>query len=544
MSNRNGVSDVQLYAPTVRGARSIRDRPQIDAATVQRAKSEIRWHWSGFFPRSFVFSLDAWKDLPGLIDVPVPAGCLAVSPDYCWHIAINGTSFIALIGYCIDLRAPEMLETDVGGRLLDAALRDGAAAMLAETDELCGRYAAICCVNGKWIVFNDACAMRSIYYAEDAAVIASHSSIVGDLVGRLPRTQLFRHYHFGLPGNASPVAGVRAMPSNFVLDLQTAKLARFWPQAERTERPVHDLIDPIERIWVQTADAIAARWTPAISLTAGLDSRVTLAAFRHIPHSTFFTYDRGDLTRTDVDIALKVCRRLGVEHRRLPIVDQDSAPSIYAALREMRDYNHFRGVAATYVHEFPDERCIHVRSNLAEIGRARRLQGQLPTHFGPANWTDVVIAGTTRKEPLYREAVEYLKTEMSAFVDLLGYDLSNPYDAKLLGYDAWDLFYWEHRMSTWHAQVLLGSDFAFDTAIIFNSRRVLTLLLSAPREERRKATLFREFIARRCPELKDIPINPRGVRDWHLLLQQAYRRVRGRVGLVKSLDHALRGIQQ
>jgi len=112
----------------------------------------------------------------------------------------------------------------------------------------------------------------------------------------------------------------------------------------------------------------------------------------------------------------------------------------------------------------------------------------------------------------------------------------------LLGYDAWDLFYWEHRMSTWHAQVLLGSDFAFDTTIIFNSRRILTLLLSAPRNERRKATLFREFIRRRCPEIKDVPINPRGIRDWRRLLLLAYRRARGRVAFIRILDHSIRRI--
>src|SRR5262249_20086706 len=290
-------------------------------------------------------------------------------------------------------------------------------------------------------------------------------------------------------------------------------------------------------------DAIAARWTPAISLTAGLDSRVTLAAFRHIPRKTLFTYDRGELTRVDVEIAAKLCQRLGFEHRRIPIVGPDRAGSIYAAVEKMPDYRHFDEACATFVSAFSNERCIHVRSNLAEIARARRQQSMMPTRFDPANWIDVVVDRKRRREPLHREAIQYLRAGMGAFFGLLGYDLSNPYDPKLLAYDAWDLFYWEHRMSTWHAQVLLGSDFAFDTTIIFNSRRLLELLLSAPRNERKKATLFRQFIARRCPEIKDFPINPRGIRDWQLLLRRAYRRARGRVAILRLIDHSSRLIR-
>jgi hypothetical protein len=49
-------------------------------------QSEIRWRWEGFIPRSFVFSLDLWRDLSGLLEVPLPLGRLAVSPDYHSHV--------------------------------------------------------------------------------------------------------------------------------------------------------------------------------------------------------------------------------------------------------------------------------------------------------------------------------------------------------------------------------------------------------------------------------------------------------------------------
>ncbi len=514
-------------------------------ATTAPVEQEVRWRWKGFLPRSFLFSLEIWKDQTNLVEVPLPVGKLAVSPDYCWQVASREDSFIVLIGHCIDLRAPGRKEAEVANRLLDTALQRGVDEMLSETDDFIGRYTAICCIRGAWIAFNDAGATRSTYYAEDAAIVASHSTIIGEVLGQEPRRQLFRHYRFGLPGNATLVPGVRLLLANFALDLQRRKLFRFWPRAERIERPLQELTDPVERTWVQTADAIASRWTPAIALTAGLDSRVSLAAFRHIPEKVVFTYDRGEEDKIEVEVATELCRRLGIGHRRILPVDRDKARSIYAALEAMPDHRHIDEAPAMYLSAFPGERYINVRSNLSEIGRAVwRQRHMVSTRFDPSDWIDIVAHADRRGEPLRREAIQYLREELDRFFDLAGYDRSNPQDPQLLGYDAWDLTYWEHRMSTWHGPVMLGSDFAFDTMIVFNSRRVLKLLLSAPREARIKATLYREFIARRCSEIRDVPINPKAGRDWqHLLpIRQAYRQVRRRITILKRVDRAIRTI--
>src|SRR3982751_2263835 len=94
-------------------------------------------------------------------------------------------------------------------------------------------------------------------------------------------------------------------------------------------------------------------------------------------------------------------------------------------------------------------------------------------------------------------------------------------------------------MSTWHAQVLMGSDLAFDTQIIFNSRDVLDLLISAPLKDRMKASLFHQFIDRKRPDFRSIPINPRSshrsIEDWIL---GAYRRLRRRIPFLRSIDRS------
>jgi hypothetical protein len=50
----------------------------------------------------------------------------------------------------------------------------------------------------------------------------------------------------------------------------------------------------------------------------------------------------------------------------------------------------------------------------------------------------------------------------------------------------------------------MGSDAAFDTVILFNSRRVLSTLLAAPLADRLKSTVLRRYIKTTCPELRGI----------------------------------------
>jgi hypothetical protein len=91
-------------------------------------------------------------------------------------------------------------------------------------------------------------------------------------------------------------------------------------------------------------------------------------------------------------------------------------------------------------------------------------------------------------------------------------------------------------MSTWHAQALSGSDMAFDTSILFNSRRLLELMMSVPLQDRRKATLFRRIIARRFPQIADVPVNPRPRRAFGQLAAAAYRHLKRRTGFVRAIE--------
>ena len=72
---------------------------------------------------------------------------------------------------------------------------------------------------------------------------------------------------------------------------------------------------------------------------------------------------------------------------------------------------------------------------------------------------------------------------------------------RIENYDPYDMLYWEQRMGSWHTGVVLGSDVAFDTFIIYNNRNVLVPLLSSPVEDKIASVSFKKVIDLIWPDL-------------------------------------------
>ncbi|SMF38573.1 hypothetical protein [Pseudobacteriovorax antillogorgiicola] len=75
------------------------------------------------------------------------------------------------------------------------------------------------------------------------------------------------------------------------------------------------------------------------------------------------------------------------------------------------------------------------------------------------------------------------------------------YDSIPMGYDPFDLFYWEYRMGIWHSLILLESDPAFETFILFNNRYFLKQILSYPDYCRKNNQFFLRLCADNWPIL-------------------------------------------
>lgn len=464
--------------------------------------------------RAYLFSACAIEQPPGFTEVKLPFGCLFVTPDTELTIVREGQDFAVLIGYCVDLDDPALGEETLALRMLAAARHRGLGAAAIESENLFGRFAVIIAAGGDLGAFNDATAMRTIYFSETEPVAASHSTLIATSLGKTSDLSLFRAFRYGLPGNRSVTEGVRVVPGNFLLDLRSGEVKRFWPRDARIERTEEAVYPELSEALQAAAQAVARRWKPAISLTAGIDSRVTLASFRRHPNTSTFTYLRDSEDERDAAFAPEIAGRVQLPHRVLRMADPGEQNELMERVEAMPDHVHDPRLATIYARHFPERGTIHCRSNLLEIGRSFwRKHPVMPERLDAENWQLV----STRKagsipdltEDQVNRASKLMTSEMQRFFEMAGYDRSDPRNPQLLGYDAWDLVYWEHRMSTWHAQILLASDFTFDTAIVFNSRRFLSALLSLPVPARMNHDVLLRYISDHAPELRGHPINPR-----------------------------------
>lgn len=94
----------------------------------------------------------------------------------------------------------------------------------------------------------------------------------------------------------------------------------------------------------------------------------------------------------------------------------------------------------------------------------------------------------------------------SAFADFF---TDTDYGSAVDHVDAFDLFYWEHRMGLWFGTTLVERDFYAETFSPFNARGIFEVLLGVEEPYRERSTVFYRMIEMVDPTLLSIPINPR-----------------------------------
>jgi hypothetical protein len=391
------------------------------------------------------------------------------------------------------------------------ALARSTAEFLDLTDAWSGRYLVLFGDADSRRVMTDAAGMRSAFYAlEGPFVLASHARLVANIAGatesgiesayREAKQATDGHIPLPMPGRATPWTGVVALTANMTLGVPGRELHRIFP---RDRLPT---LDPMTvassvgpRLRGQVKAIVASGQPVALSLTAGRDSRVSLAASRPFREAiTYFTYTRMDSEAAswDISTAQSMARELGLTHRLLEVEAGRIDPSLRAALDEATILSHTPQLVAAYRRSFPSD-TIHIRSNIGEVGRAfyrTKRWAKAPTDSEPALTPESVarIWGYDREPaPIVVEAFD-------DWMQAVGF-------LKVTQMDPLDVLYWEHRMPCWHSNVVLESDFAFETHVLFNARTILRDLLAVPADARVKSRVFQRLVADMWPELRRWP---------------------------------------
>ncbi len=450
------------------------------------------------------------------VPVPVPhwrqlrlgTWSLSYDPRNVLVTAAAGEIWVAVLGRALDL-------TDLGAdpeataRSLLAARLAGRPRLQDAVDDLVGRFVVIDGDGAETYLQTDAAGMRSTFVAESPLplVVAGHAALAAEVTGaeRGPFGSggwLADHRAYCLPGRATPYAGVVHLTPNTELHLEKRTVRRVFPRGEPVPVTVDDAVGELRELLQHQLTELAHRGPLMTSLTAGLDSRTTLALTRPVHESVrYFTYslrygEHLDNTGHALDLttARDLAAGLGLDHQVVTVGQAIGDGDLKRVLERNSTRAHNRSLAAAYVTELPADR-LHVRSNLFEIGRAF-YRAQKPDR--PDLTPEVMAAILCRRQPDDPAVV----AEFAAFRDVTGL-------TEFAGYDPYDLFYWEHRSGVWLSAVYLESDIAHDTFTILNSRRIYRTLLGVPAAARVRGDVYHGLIRAAWPEVLEWPLNGR-----------------------------------
>ena len=395
---------------------------------------------------------------------------LVVSHDDRVEAAVRGTGrFCLILGKCMDLSLKSMDLAAIADQVL---ARFGDEERLYEYfSELCGRFIILWGDDGSAWVVQDACGTRTCAYSKD--YLSSHYGLIND-IEKNARIDYWARYNelkdrpWSLPGNLTPYKGIFNLLPNHRLDLMTRTVERIYPRKARTPVSAEETAEYFAGILRVQAEVLARRYRLCMSLTAGNDSRVSLAALRDVrEHAVFFTMKKADsdVYDNDFNVAKLLAERLGCEWRPIALKGGEGE-SIKADYLRNNYHWHNLNVIPHCMEMFSGPDDLHIRSNILEIVRKRAPIGQ-PT--SGVRQTQAACFPADADDPFVRRAFDAFYAEQDlARIENLGYCLE-------------DFLYWEYRLGIWNAGgCLLGTDMAFDTWCFFNQRKFLDMGLRMP----------------------------------------------------------------
>lgn len=377
-------------------------------------------------------------------------------------------------------------------------------------DQLSGRFVIFSSTPTATEIYHDACATRTVFYdvKSTRAIISSHSTLIAEMsnyteskfVKSLQKNPDFNRIRY-LPGLQTPFDEVLPLTPNTKYIVEEKQVQRIFPRRPlETNSSIDNLVDDLIKIMQKQAKILNNKYNLSISLTAGIDSRLTYSMFkglqRNIEYFTHVNLSNPESYKEDVEIAKKLAVIGDVKHKvfEYGYNKEDDGLSDFTHIWK-KNVGMNRGsvyLFKMYADLFPSNR-MHVRSNLAEIGRVyyKRNKNSLSAKS---------LAYLYTRTPL-----KYDKEIISHFQKFI--NITKFYQENFFNYDYFDLFYWEHRMCLWHSLIVLESDMAYDTHILYNNRLLLSKMLSAEYDVRINNELFLKIMKKVWPELLDLPIN-------------------------------------
>lgn len=417
-----------------------------------------------------------------------------------------GGKQLVLIGRAFHLDLNTASLRDIATHLLRAHIAGGSAYNDA-LYSLAGRYVVVAHGAEGTYLQTDAAGMRTAYYARTGGTVASHAGLAAQLLRNEKASPFgvdkwFRQTNAPThPGRHTEYTEVYMLTPNTELNVATAEIHRIGPNPISRVLTAEEAAREVVPLMQKQLAALIREGRPLMSLTAGLDTRTSLAvSFPMRRDITYFSYvayrpGRESVSEPDMVFARDLCSDMNLDFQQVTVDGFLSQGPLSNVMKGNSLRTHSPSIAAAYREQLPAD-SVHIRSNIYEIGRSffRNASSKELPELTPREFANRVIRN--KQHASFEDGV-------AAFEDWIeAVEFGKQED-----YDPYDLYYWELRMGRWLPAHQTESDIAHDTYTLVNCRRILELFLSVSLEDRLSAKVFDAIIGLTWPELFDYPVN-------------------------------------
>ncbi len=434
---------------------------------------------------------------------------LCVHPELNFIQQRSGTTEMTLLGFIIDPHNPEMGDEDI------------LACILREAGERETLFRATYGYSGRWIIFyddganltafHDPCGLRSLYYTNtrlEPFMCASQPGLIASTLGLRYSDDAQKNYldtpaykdliEYWLPSGSSLYEEVEHLVPNHYLDIETRVQTRFWPWEKLEPVDYQQAVSQCSQLLENMILAASNRYPLAVTVTAGYDTRIILAATREISTKAFYyslIYYQMDHNSPDIAIPQKLLRSLGLEHNIIDCRSQmdDEFKRLYHGNVELA-HPAWGDIAFGMRSSYPQD-LVTIKGSCSEVARCFYHRYEYPDVIDGERLT------TFAKMQGSEFAVKYFSRWLKESFPI----------AKQNNIDILDLFYWEHRLGSWQAMSQLEWDIVQEEFAPFACRELLVTLLGVDERYRKPPDyrLYRDVMRHLWPEVLDEPINPK-----------------------------------
>ena len=441
---------------------------------------------------------------------------------------------IFLIGYVIDPQNPEDSNEEIINHLVQQCPTEEL--FFQKIQILSGRYVLIYKNKASFIVIGDACNLRQIYFNFFDNQIILTSSVkmfltyydydweICQLKKDFINEPIYKQKESAWYGNKSIDDRLSKLLPNHYLDLNKKEVKRIPLYSPKQFSSEDDIIDFVSLMLKGTFASLANRYKIIQALTAGLDSRILLAASKDYTEKIqFYVFHHNDHSPDppNVWVSQALAQKLKLNYAsikpdelRTEFLNEYKKEHIIPRILTKTTHIQY------YKDYYSDPNVINVNGNASAMSKC---------HYGYTN-QKISLEMLLFFSGHYLSKNEFVRQELEAWLtDASQY--AEKYEIPIL-----DLFYWEQRMGNWGALQSFEKDIAIEEVCPFNNRSIHTSLLKVKPSRRASPDykFFKKLLQSLWPETFSEPINLdknnlRGVIKRNAMLRYSLRRFLNRV---------------